>query len=260
MWNKIILNGTWYLTTFLFKTLTRLKHLMVVIYQNVCYWRFPVHFCPFALFSCKILIHFFSLSWAIENILGPGGLFKPSNISLMEYTVKLCYWFGNKCGVKSFWSLVEFNEREPTNKIQQDEGKWYFLKAQFWIPLSGADSIILRVLGLNRVTESNWLHLSGSNPSPHPLLRIQRRKCPWMKHGSQTWLAAREDTRSAGIVFCITDDFCCVGGWVVCLGGNFIIWVSEKMTCCCILTSLILGCLVENQVKTMNIVPPLCSI
>lgn len=155
IWNKIILNNTWYLTTFLFKTLTRQTPSGSNLPECECYWRFPVHFCPFTLFLCKILIHFFSLPWAIENTLGPGGLFKPSNISLMEYTVKLCYWFGNKREV----ILKPYGIKwEPTNKIQQDEGKWYSPKAQFCIPLLGADIIILGLLGINRVTESKWLH------------------------------------------------------------------------------------------------------
>lgn len=120
-----------------------------------------MHFCPFTLFLCKILIHFFSLPWAIENTLGSGGLFKPSNISLMEYTVKLCYWFGNKCEVILKPCGIKW---KPTNKIQQDEGKLYSPKAQFCIPLLGADNIILgcwastESLNLNDSTDRGVIH------------------------------------------------------------------------------------------------------
>jgi len=120
------------------------------------------------------------------------------------------------------------------NKSQQDEEKWDSLKTHFCVPF-----VELTVLFWGCWASTESLNLNdcrdrGVHTSAPPLSRNQRRKCPWMKHGPQTRLAAaREDTRSAGIVSCVTGPFCWAGGHVVCLGDSFVIWVSEAMTCCC---------------------------
>lgn len=221
MWNKVILKTLAILLFFSLKHLLDLHASSSNLPECECYWWFPVHVCPFALL-CEILIHFFSLSWAIEYIIGAK---KPLQTKLYFFggektTIKLCCWFGNRPGVKSFWSHVELDESPQTksSKMKKNGVLWKpsfvslcrELTILFWGCWASTES-----LALNDCTER------GIHTSPDPELRNQRSRCPWMKeHGPQPWLAAGEDTRSAGIVLCVTDHSCWVGQW-------------RKDVCCC---------------------------
>lgn len=163
--------------------------------------------------------------------------------------LKLCCWLDDRPGVKWSWSCVELDVG------LQDEARWRemgFSENPLLCPF--CQELTVLFWGCWASTESLNLNDSrdrGVHTSAPPLSRNQRRKCPWMKHGPQSWLAAREDTRSAGIVFCVLDPFCWAGGHVVCLGDGFIIWV---------VTLISAHGLSGKQLITIDIVAPLCSI
>lgn len=174
-------------------------------------------FYPFALSLRGISIHFFSLSWAVESTVGARRPLQTKNYFFGgKKLLKLCSWLDDRPGVKWSWSCVQLDVG------LQDEARWRemgFSENPLLCPF--CQELTVLFWGCWASTES--LNLNGSrdrgvHTSAPPLSKNQRRKCPWMKHGPQSWLAAREDTRSAGIVFCVLDTFCWAGGRVVCLG------------------------------------------
>lgn len=98
-----------------------------------CYWKFPMHFSPFALSLRGISIHFFSLSWAIENTVGAR---RPPQ-------TKKYFFGGKKCKIElvigwQTWSEVILKlcgiGWGAANRSPQDEEKWGSLKARFCVP------------------------------------------------------------------------------------------------------------------------------
>lgn len=121
-----------------------------------CYWKFPMHFYPFALSLRGISIHFFSLSWAIENTVG----------ARRPLQTKKYFFGGKKCKIVlvigwQTWSEVilklcgiGWGAETEASKMKKNGILW---KPAFVSLLSGTDSIILGVLGITRVPEPKRL-------------------------------------------------------------------------------------------------------
>lgn len=91
--------------------------------------------------------------------------------------------------------------QRPTHRIRRDEEKQCSLNPSF-VSLYREPTVLfwgcwasIESLTLNNCADG------GIQMSPHPQPRNQRRKGPRVKHGPQTWLAAREDTHSAGLLY-----------------------------------------------------------
>ena len=128
------------------------------------------------------------------------------------------------------WSHFEAMWKQTT-AYTQNPARWrkmVFSEIPVLYPFSGSPQCYFGGAGRH---QSHWLNDCtdrGVRTSPRPQPRNQR-KCPRVKRGPQTWLAARED-RTPQVEY----SGCCrcfwVGGRVLCLGDSFIIWVSEEMT------------------------------
>lgn len=83
------------------------------------------------------------------------------NQIIFKATIKLCCWFGNKPGVKSFWSHVELNEGPQTKSSTMKKNG--ILWKPGLVSLCRELTVLFWVLGINRVTGSKWPHTSPTH-------------------------------------------------------------------------------------------------
>lgn len=164
MWDKTVLNEL--VTTVLLKN--TFKPLVNVTYQDgrvtEGFW------CPSVQLPGPYVKSWPTSSTCLgqsSTLLGPGGLFQPSCISLVEKKSKtaLLLW----CET---WREVTRKPRGlgwgPANRTQQDEGKRYSSKAQFCVPLVGRQQCYLVGVGRRQ-----------SPLNPHDPADREHRHWPW---------------------------------------------------------------------------------
>lgn len=134
-----------------------------------------------------------------QALLGPGGLFQPSRISLVKKKSKtaLLLW----CET---WREVTRKPRGlgwgPANRTQQDEGKRYSSKAQFCVPLVGRRQCYLVGVGHRQ-----------SPLNPHDPADREHRHWPWNP---------RRRCPGAGLGLVSSSAGTCSGGHIASAGGS----------------------------------------